>query len=263
MSLAVTEPYGGSDVAGLQCTAVRVGDHYIVNGEKKFITSGNKATYFTTAVRTGGAGAKGVSLLLLEKGMPGLSVRRQKTMGWWISNTAYMTFNNVKVPVENLIGQENQGFTAIMHNFNHERFVLGATANRYARVMLEDAIRYARLRKTFGKRLIDHDVIRHKIAEMATKVETTHAYAEQLAYQMKMGVADRALGGPIALFKVTATKTMEYVAREAAQILGGASYIRGGNGHRIERLYRETRVNAIGGGSEEILLGLAMRQAKL
>jgi len=263
MSLAVTEPYAGSDVASLRTTARREGDFFIVNGEKKFITSGTKATYFTVAVRTGGKGMKGVSLLLMEAGMPGFTIRRQKTQGWWISGTSYLTFEDVKVPVKNLIGKENDGFRPIMHNFNHERFVFAAMSNRYARICLEDSIKYARQRKTFGKRLIDHQVIRHKIAEMARLVETTHAMLEQLAYQMKVGASQRKLGGPLALIKVQATKTMEFCAREGSQILGGASYIRGGVGERIERLYREVRVNAIAGGSEEILMDLAMRQAKL
>jgi alkylation response protein AidB-like acyl-CoA dehydrogenase len=165
MSLAVTEPYAGSDVAGLRTTARREGDFYIVNGEKKFITSGTRAHYFTTAVRTGGPGMKGISLLLIEADSPGLTVRRQKTQGWWTSSTAYLTFENVKVPVAHLIGKENDGFGPIMINFNHERFVFAATSNRWARVCLEDAIKYAQVRQTFGKRLIDHPV-RITIARM-------------------------------------------------------------------------------------------------
>ena len=263
MCLAVTEPYAGSDVAQLQTTAVRQGDYYIVNGAKKFITSGVKADYFTTAVRTGGPGMRGISLLLLEKDMPGITVRRMKTQGWWISNTAYITLEDVRVPVKNLIGEENWGFIAIMKNFNHERFTMAAMSNRYARICLEEAIRYGRIRKTFGKRLVDHQVIRHKISEMALQVESTHALLEQIAYQMKSGVDDMVFAGVLALAKVQATKTMEFCAREASQILGGNSYIRGGQGGKVERIYREVRVNAIGGGSEEILMDLAMKQAKL
>jgi len=236
-----------------------------VNGEKKFITSGTKARYFTTAVRTGGSGMQGVSLLLIERGMEGVTVRRQKTQGWWTSGTAYIILEDVKVPVKNLIGKENDGFKPIMHNFNHERFVFAAMSNRYARVCIEESIKYARNRTTFGKRLIDHQVIRHKVAEMARRVESTHALLEQVAYQMNRlkQTDESALGGPIALLKVQATKTMDFCAREASQILGGASYIRGGIGEKVERLYREVRVNAIAGGSEEVLLDLAMRQAKL
>jgi len=261
MALAVSEPYAGSDVSGLRTTAVREGDHYIVNGEKKFITSGMKADYYTVAVRTGGEGMGGVSLLLIERDTPGVTPRRMKTQGWWISNTAYITFENVKVPVKNLIGKENDGFKSIMYNFNHERFVLAATSNRYARVCLEDAWKYAKVRVAFGKPLIEQPVIRQKLAEMARQVESTHALLEQIAFQMKSKVPDMRLGGIIALTKVQATKTFEFCAREASQILGGNSCIRGGKGERIERLYREVRTNAIGGGSEEILLDLAIRQS--
>jgi len=258
MCLAVTEPYAGSDVANLQTTAVRDGDHFIVNGEKKFITSGVKATYFTTAVKT----EKGVSLLLIEKG-PGVTARRMKTQGWWISNTAYVTFDNVRVPVENLIGVEGEGFKPIMENFNHERFVLAAMSNRYSRVCMEEAIKYGRIRKTFGKRLMDHQVLRHKVAEMSRAIEANHSLLEQICYQMTKGANSKSLSGLIAMTKVQCTKTMELCAREASQIFGGASFIRGGVGEKVERLYREVRVNAIGGGSEEILLDLGMRMARL
>jgi len=215
------------------------------------------------AVRTGEDGFGGISLLLLEKGMPGFNVRRLKTQGWWGSNTAFLTFDNVKVPVRNLIGEENNGFLYIMFNFNPERFGAAVQANRYARVCLEESIIYARKRKTFGKLLIDHQVIRHKIAEMARRIEATHALIEIICYQLNNKVSDRVIGGHLALVKVQATTTFEFCAREASQILGGASYIRGGIGDRIERLYREVRVMAIGGGSEEIMRDLAMRQAKL
>jgi len=263
MSLAVSEPWVGSDVAGLQTTARRDGDFFIVNGAKKWITGGTRASFFTTAVRTGEAGMKGISLLLMEAPAPGFTITRMKTQGWWTSSTAYLEFDDVKVPCENLIGEENKGFSYIMQNFNHERFVLAAQANRFARVCLEEAIRYARQRKTFGKRLADHQAIRHKVAEMASRVEATHALLEQIAFQMKHNVPDNVVAGTIALTKVQATKNMEYCAREASQIFGGSAYIRGGKGAVVERLYREVRVMAIGGGSEEIMLDLAMKQARL
>lgn len=150
-----------------------------------------------------------------------------------------------------------------MNNFNHERFTLAVSSNRYARVCLEEAIKYAKVRKTFGKRLVDHPVIRLKIAEMIRQIESTHALLEQICYQMKCGIPDEKIGGIVAMAKVQATKTFEFCAREASQILGGASCIRGGPGEKIERLYREVRTNAIGGGSEEILLDLGVRRAKL
>jgi len=191
-------------------------------------------------------------------------MRRLPTQGWWVSSTAFINFDNVKVPAINLIGRENEGFKMIMNNFNHERFVLAALSNRYARCCLEDSIKYARLRSTFGQHLIKHQVIRHKIAEMATRVEATHCLLEQICYQWKCATPNESrITAAIALVKVQATKTHEYCAREASQILGGASYLRSGPGQRIERLYREVRVSAIGGGSEEIMIDLAMKQSKL
>mmetsp|Transcript_39336 Transcript_39336/g.47666 ORF Transcript_39336/g.47666 Transcript_39336/m.47666 type:complete len:402 (-) Transcript_39336:205-1410(-) len=263
LALCISEPHAGSDVAALRTTAHREGDYYIVSGEKKWITSGMKADYYTVAVRTGGPGIKGISLLLIPRNSEGVFTRRMKTQGWLSSNTAFISFDKVKVPVKNLIGQENQGFKLVMHNFNHERWAMAVMSNRYSRVCIAEAIKYARTKNTFGKRIIDHQVIRHKIADMARQVETTHAWIEQITWRMANGATQEQLGGQIAMLKVQATRVMEFCAREASQILGGASYLREGKGEIVERLYREVRVQAIGGGSEEILNDLAMKQAKL
>ena len=224
-----------------------------------------KANYFTVAVRTDPTkkGMKGVSLVLIEANRKGVYRSRMKTQGWLSSTTTYVIFKNVTIPKTNLIGKLNDGFRPIMHNFNHERFVFAAMSCRFSRVCLEDAIKFARTRKTFGKRLIDHQVIRHKIAEMVMRIEPCFAMLEQIAHKMKSGLGDRQIGGPIALVKVQSTKCMEYCAREAVQVFGGRGYIRGGRAARVERLYREVRVMAIAGGSEEVLTDLAMRQAKL
>ncbi|KAK9472563.1 acyl-CoA dehydrogenase/oxidase [Dipodascopsis tothii] len=264
--LCITEPDAGSDVAGLTATAVKAADgsHYVVNGEKKWITNGIYADYFTVAVRTGGPGMGGVSLLLIEKTMPGVSVRRMDCSGMWSSGTTYVTFEDVRVPVENLLGKENQGFKVIMTNFNHERMGIIIQATRFSRVCIEESIKYAHKRKTFGKRLIDHDVIRSKIANMACRTEATSAWLENLVFQtncMPEKEAMLRLGGAIAGCKAQATQTFEYCAREAAQIFGGLSYSRGGQGAKVERLYREVRAYAIPGGSEEIMLDLSVRQA--
>jgi len=257
IALAVTEPSGGSDVANLQTRAKRVGAEYVVNGSKCYITGGMRADYFTTAVRTGGDGAGGVSLLVIPAELPGVARTSLRKMGWWASDTAEIHFDNVHVPAENLVGNEGQGFPAIMHNFNNERLGLVAGAVAYARVAMEEAIAWAQQRQTFGKRLADHQVIRHKIAEMVRQVNASQAYLEMTAWRMSQG------GAPVmdlCLLKVQATRTMEFCAREAIQILGGAGYMRG---TKSERIYREVRVNAIGGGSEEIMLDLAARQMKL
>eukprot|EP00193_Tetraselmis_chui_P006299 CAMPEP_0177762732 /NCGR_PEP_ID=MMETSP0491_2-20121128/6500_1 /TAXON_ID=63592 /ORGANISM="Tetraselmis chuii, Strain PLY429" /LENGTH=429 /DNA_ID=CAMNT_0019278803 /DNA_START=312 /DNA_END=1601 /DNA_ORIENTATION=- len=263
--LCISEPYAGSDVAGIRCTAEKdpSGKFYVVNGEKKWITNGMFADYFTVAVRTGGKGMGGISLLLLEKGMPGIECKQMDCMGVLASGTAYITFDDVKVPVENLLGTENQGFKCIMHNFNHERWGFIVQANRFARVCLEDSMRYALKRKTFGKTLVEHPVIRWKLGEMARQVEATHAALENLTYQMSLMSHEEAgqLAPDICLLKVQATKVFEYCAREAAQIMGGVSYVRGGQGERVERLYREVRAMAIPGGSEEVMLDFAVRNS--
>jgi alkylation response protein AidB-like acyl-CoA dehydrogenase len=206
-------------------------------------------------------------VLIIPAELEGVKTTRMKTQGWWMSSTALVAFDNVRVPRRYLVGKEGQGFKYIMRNFNHERFVLAAMANRYARVMMEEAIKYGRTRRTFNKRLMDHQVLRHKVAEMARQVEACHALLEQVAYNMKVcieeGKDDHHLAGMIALTKVSCTRCMDLCAREATQIIGGAACVRGGPGATVERLYREVRINAIGGGSEEILLELAMSRAKL
>jgi acyl-CoA dehydrogenase len=257
ISLAITEPSGGSDVAQLKTRAVRDGDHYVVNGSKMFITGAMRAHWFTTAVRTGGPGMGGISLLLIDADAKGVTRTNLKKQGWWASDTAEIGFQDVRVPVSNLIGAENQGFMGIMLNFNGERLGMAASATAYARVCLEEAVKWARERQTFGKRLADHQVIRHKIAEMVRQINASQAYLEICAWRVQNGETPAA---DLALLKVQATLTMEFCAREAMQILGGAGYMRGG---RVERIYREVRVNAIGGGSEEIMRDLAARQLGL
>ena len=160
--LAITEPHAGSDVANLRTTAVLnpQGTHYVVNGEKKWITNSPFADYFTVAVRTGDEGMGGISMLLIERTMPGVKTRRMNCSGVWCSGTGYITFEDVLVPRENIIGQENKGFKQIMFNFNSERLGLAIQANRFARVCLEESIKYAHKRRTFGQKLVDHQVIR-------------------------------------------------------------------------------------------------------
>ncbi|KAK0721541.1 acyl-CoA dehydrogenase/oxidase [Apiosordaria backusii] len=264
--LAITEPDAGSDVANLTCEAKlsEDGKHYIVNGEKKWITNGIWCDYFTVAVRTGGPGMNGVSLLLIERDFGGVSTRRMDCQGVWSSGTTYITFEDVKVPVENLIGKENQGFRVIMTNFNHERIGIIIQCLRFSRVCYEESIKYANKRKTFGKKLIEHPVIRLKLAHMARQIEASYNWLENVIYQCeKMGDTEAMLrlGGPIAGLKAQATVTFEFCAREASQIFGGLSYSRGGQGGKVERLYRDVRAYAIPGGSEEIMLDLSIRQS--
>jgi len=242
-------------VANLQSTAVRDGDHFIVNGSKTYITGGMRANWVSTAVRTGGEGAAGVSMLLIPTDAEGFSrTALERKQGWWASDTATLYFDNVRIPVDQLIGEENQGFKVIMTNFNAERMAMAVGMEAYGRVCMEEAVSWARERKTFGKRLADHQVIRHKIAMMKQKINATQAYIRCCNESIERGDPDPA---DIALLKVQASEVMEFCAREALQIMGGIGYMRGS---RSERLYREVRVNAIGGGSEEIMRDLASRQ---
>ncbi len=255
ISLGITEPGAGSDVAQLSTTAVRDGDHYVVNGSKTYITGGMRADWVSTAVRTGGEGHSGVSMLLIPTDAEGFSrTPLDRKQGWWASDTATLYFDNVRVPVENIIGEENKGFIVVMTNFNGERMFMAAGMEAMARVCLEEAVAWARERKTFGKRLADHQVIRHKISQMKQKLNATQAYIRVCYESIENGNANP---GDIAMLKVQASETLEFCAREAMQILGGIGYMRG---NRVERIYREVRVNAIGGGSEEIMRDLASRQ---
>jgi acyl-CoA dehydrogenase len=256
-ALAITEPSGGSDVANLRTRARRQGDYYIVSGEKTFITSGMRADYITTAVRTGGEGASGVSLLLIEGETPGLSRTKLNKMGWWASDTATLHFDDCRVPAENLIGEEGAGFKIIMRNFNSERMGMAASCTAFARVCVDEAIAYAKERKTFGKPIAQHQVIRHKLVDMAQKVAATQAMLEVLAWRLEQGENPVA---EICMMKNQATQTMAFCASEAVQVFGGAGFMRG---VKVERIYREVKVNAIGGGTEEIMKDLASRQMGL
>jgi acyl-CoA dehydrogenase len=253
-ALAVTEPSGGSDVANLATRAVRDGDHYIVNGSKTFITSGMRADFLTVAVRTGGPGAGGVSALLVEGDTPGLTRTPLAKMGWWCSDTAQLHFDDVRVPAANLLGQENRGFELFMRNFNRERLALAMQAYALARVCLDEASGWALERTTFGKHLVEHQVVRHKLVAMATQLEATRALIEDLARRVKQGEAPVA---QICMLKNFATQALRLCADSAVQILGGMGYMRG---TKSERIYREVKVYMIGGGAEEVLNDLAARQ---
>ena len=257
ISLAITEPSGGSDVAQLKTRAEKVGNKYVVNGQKMFITTGMRADYMTVAVRTGGPGMKGISLMLIETDRPGVSRTRLDKMGWRCSDTAAVYFDKVEVPPENMIGPENGGFIGIMRNFNSERLGMAHGCCSMARVALKEAMDWAQQRETFGKKLGAHQSIRIKLADCARQIQATQAWVDLCAHQHRSGTG---VPADYAMLKVQATRMLEHVVREAAQVLGGASYI---TGSKIERIYREVRVNAIGGGSEEIMLDLAGRQMGL
>lgn len=257
-ALAVTEPSGGSDVANLKTVARRDGDHYIVHGSKTFITSGMRADLVTVAVRTGPPGLGGISLLVVEAGTPGFTrTVLDKKMGWWCSDTATLYFDECRIPADNLLGEENGGFLGIMQNFNRERLMLAAMAVAFAQVCFDESIAYARQRETFGKPLSSRQVIRHKLVDMATRIHPVRTWLYDLARRVDAGEWPIA---EICMLKNAATNCVEFCAKEGVQIFGGAGFIRGA---KVERIYRETKVLAIGGGAEEIMKDLAARQLGL
>ena len=257
-ALAITEPGGGSDVAQLRTTARREGDEYVVNGEKIFITSGMRADWITLAVRTGESkGASGISLLLVPGDSAGLSRARLDKMGWLCSDTAHLRFDGVRVPARYLLGEEGQGFKAIMGNFNGERLGLAAGAIGYAEACYDEALAWAQQRQSFGQPLVAHQVIRHKLVDMRQRICATAAWLEAVAARADAGDASPDWVAEVCTLKNQATQTMQFCADAGVQILGGMGYMRG---TVCERIYREVKVVTIGGGTEEIMKELAARQ---
>jgi acyl-CoA dehydrogenase len=262
-ALAITEPSGGSDVAALRCTATRDGADYVINGEKVFITSGMRADYITVAVRTGEAGSKGsggISMILVPTDVAGLSRTRLEKMGWWCSDTAHLRFDNVRVPAANLLGEEGGGFKIIMTNFNGERLAMSAMALGFAQACFDEALDWARQRKTFGNTLMEHQVIRHKLVDMQMRISSTQAWIDAVTARADAGDAGADWVAQVCMLKNHATQTMQFCADQAVQILGAMGFMRG---TKSERIYREVKVMMIGGGSEEIMKELAARQLGL
>ncbi len=255
-ALAITEPDGGSDVAALRTTAASDGDSYLVNGAKTYITSGVRADFVTTAVRTGGAGAAGISLLVIEKGTPGFSVsRRLDKMGWHSSDTAELCFADVRVPRDNLVGAENSGFAQLARHFVSERLVLAAQAYSSAQRALDLAVAWCRQRSSFGRPLIARATVQHTLTEMARRVDVARTYTRSVAIRAVDGPAD--LVAEVCFAKNTAVETGEWVVSQALQLHGGLGYMREAE---IERQYRDMRILGIGGGTTEILSSLAARR---
>jgi len=247
-ALAITEPGGGSDVASLTTRATREGEHYLVNGSKIFITSGCRADFVTAAVRTGGPKHSGISMLVMERRSSGFQVSKKlKKTGWCASDTAELSFEDCRVPVANLIGGENTGFMAIMANFMGERVMLAAQCVAIAQLCYDDSVAYAKERKAFDKSLTGFQVIRHKLADMASRLVAARALTGETITRMVRGENDPGLA---AMAKNTATDMLTFVAYEATQIHGGYGYMRE---TRVERLYRDARLYPIGGGTREVM----------
>jgi len=258
-ALGITEPGGGSDVASLRTTARLNGDHYLVNGEKVFITSGMRCDWITLAVRTDAQskGAAGISLLLVPCDLPGISRTRLDKMGWLCSDTAHLRFDHVRVPASHLLGEEGAGFRMIMGNFNGERLAMSAMALGFAQACHDEALAWARQRHTFGAALIERQVIRHKLMDMQMRLQSTQAWVDALSAQADAGDTGPDWVAGVCLLKNHATQAMQFCADTAVQILGGMGYMRG---TVSERIYREVKVMTIGGGAEEIMKELAARQ---
>ncbi len=262
-ALAITEPSGGSDVAALRCTATRDGSDYIIQGEKVFITSGMRADFITVAVRTGEAGSKGsggISMLLVPADVAGLSRTRLEKMGWWCSDTAHLRFDQVRVPASHLLGEEGGGFKIIMTNFNGERLSMSAMALGFAQACYDEALDWARQRRTFGASLVEHQAVRHKLVDMHMRIASTQAWLDAVTARADAGDAGADWVAHVCMLKNHATQTMQFCADQAVQILGAMGFMRG---TKSERIYREVKVMMIGGGSEEIMKELAARQLGL
>jgi len=251
-SLAITEPGGGSDVSALTTRAVRDGDEYVVTGAKTFITSGVRADFVTTAVRTGGPGAGGISLLVIDTGLPGLTVSKPlRKMGWHCSDTAELTFDAVRVPAGNVVGDVDGGFGLIVDQFVTERLSLAAQGYATAQRALDLAIAHARRRTTFGRPLASRQVIRHKLVEMHSRTAAARALTREAVEQSAAG------GRPLleaVVAKNVSVAACEWVVSEAVQVFGGMGYMRESE---VERHYRDARVLGIGGGATEVMTDLA------
>ena len=257
-SLAITEPGGGSDVARITTRAELVrgtnGDHYVVNGAKTFITSGVRADFVTTAVRTGGPGHGGISLLVVEKGTPGFTVSRSlQKMGWHCSDTAELSFVDARVPAANLVGAEDSGFGQIADQFVVERIALAVHGYGIAARSLDLAASYARERETFGRPLSANQSVQHTLVEMRRQVEVARTYTRDVAARHAAGefvVAEACLA------KQTAVDCAAYVCDRAVQLFGGTGYM---HGTEVERHYRDARLLPIGGGADEVLRDLTAK----
>ncbi len=264
-ALAITEPGGGSDVASLRTSARRDGDHWVIDGEKAFITSGMRADWITMAVRTGDAGSRGsggISMILVPGDAAGLTRTALDKMGWWCSDTALLRMDGVRVPARYLLGEEGAGFRIIMTNFNGERLAMSALALGFAQACYDEALDWARQRKTFGSALVEKQVIRHKLVDMQMRIASTAAWIDAVTALADAGKleSDPHCVAQVCMLKNHASQAMQFCADQAVQILGGMGFMRG---TKSERIYREVKVMMIGGGAEEIMKDLAARQLGL
>jgi len=246
--LCITEPFGGSDVAGMKTTAVKEGDSYVINGSKTFITNGVYSDYLVVAAKTSPElGNKGMSIFLIDRDTPGVSATKLDKLGWRASDTAEIAFDNVKIPTSNLMGEENKGFNYIMQHFALERLIMGVNAHARAEFALEYALEYMAERKAFGKTIDKFQALRHRVADRASEIEMCKAFNYSIAARLNNGeyVVKEAT-----MSKLVSTKIADEVIYDCLQFLGGYGYM---EEYPLARLSRDSRLGPIGGGTSEIL----------
>ncbi len=246
--LCITEPFGGSDVSGMRTTAVKDGDTYILNGSKTFITNGVYSDYLVVAAKTSPeSGGKGISIFVMDRETPGISATKLDKLGWRASDTGEIAFDNVIIPAENLMGEENLGFSYIMQHFALERLVMAINAHARSEFALEYAIQYMKDRNAFGKSISSFQALRHSVAQMASEIEVCKTFNYNTVKRMNDGeyVVKEAT-----MAKLTATKMSDDVMYQCLQLLGGYGYM---EDYPMARLFRDSRLGPIGGGTSEIL----------
>ena len=245
--LAITEPGGGSDVAKLRTTALRDGDHFVINGSKTFISNGVLSDYIIAAVRTGGEGAKGVSMIIIDRDTPGVSATKLKKLGWHASDTGEIAFDDVRVPVENLLGQENKGFFYIMQHFASERLGMALIGVAQAQLAIDLAINYMAEREAFGRPINKFQVLRHRIAQLSSEVMANKIFVYTLYQRYERG---EYIIKEAAMAKLVGTQLSDKVCYECMRIFGGYGYM---ESYPMARLLRDSQLGTIGGGTSEIL----------
>ncbi|PQJ81229.1 acyl-CoA dehydrogenase family protein [Polaribacter glomeratus] len=246
--LCITEPFGGSDVAGMRSTAIKTGDKYILNGSKTFITNGVYSDYLIVAAKTDPSDKyKGISIFIVDRDTKGISATKLDKLGWRASDTAEIAFDNVEIPLENLLGEEGKGFPYIMQHFALERLIMGVNAHARAEFALDYAVNYMKERVAFGKSLDKFQALRHKIAEMASKVDMCREYNYSITKRLNDG---QYVVKEASMSKLLSTKIADEVIYDALQLLGGYGYM---EEYPMARLLRDSRLGPIGGGTSEIL----------
>tara|TARA_B100000795_G_scaffold98945_1_gene72701 strand:- start:321 stop:1478 length:1158 start_codon:yes stop_codon:yes gene_type:complete len=246
--MCITEPFGGSDVAGMRSTAIRQGDTYILNGSKTFITNGVYSDYLIVAAKTDPSDKyKGISIFVVDRNSKGVSATKLNKLGWHASDTGEIAFDNVEIPLENLMGEEGKGFPYIMQHFALERLIMGVNAHARAEFAVDYAVKYMQERIAFGKSLDKFQALRHKIAEMASKVDMCREYNYSITKRLNDG---QYVVKEASMSKLLSTKMADEVIYDALQLLGGYGYM---EDYPMARLLRDSRLGPIGGGTSEIL----------